>query len=178
VILPYTLASVLSLFPDPGERATALGVWSATIGLGVVIGPVTGGVLLDHFWFGSVFLLNVPIALTAFVFTFCVLPESRGPRRGGRLDLPGAGLAILGAASILWGLIEAPDSGWLSVPVLTALTVGLLTTAAFVVWERACTAPLFPVRLFGSPGFRLGTGCQHHGKHTCEHSLLPGRPSA
>jgi MFS transporter, DHA2 family, multidrug resistance protein len=76
VILPYTLASVLSLFPDPGERATALGVWFATIGLGVVIGPVTGGVLLDHFWFGSVFLLNVPIALTAFVFTFCVLPRA------------------------------------------------------------------------------------------------------
>jgi EmrB/QacA subfamily drug resistance transporter len=157
VILPCTLASVLSLFPDPHERATALGVWSATLGLGVVIGPVTGGVLLDHFWFGSVFLLNVPIAVTAFAFTFWVLPESRGPRRRGRLDLPGAGLAILGAGAILWGLIEAPDSGWLSVPVLTALVVGLLTTAAFVVWERVCSAPLFPARIFASPGFRLGT---------------------
>ena len=157
VILPCTLASVLSLFPDPHERATALGVWSATLGLGVVIGPVTGGVLLDHFWFGSVFLLNVPIAVTAFAFTFWVLPESRGPRRRGRLDLPGAGLAILGAGAILWGLIEAPDSGWLSLPVLTALLVGLLTTAAFVLWERACSAPLFPARIFASPGFRLGT---------------------
>jgi EmrB/QacA subfamily drug resistance transporter len=156
-ILPCTLASVLSLFPDPRERATALGAWSATLGLGVVIGPVTGGVLLDHFWFGSVFLLNVPIAVIAFVFTFWVLPESRGPRRRGRLDLPGAGLAILGAGAILWGLIEAPDWGWLSLPVLTALVVGLLTTAAFVWWERACSAPLFPSRIFASPGFRLGT---------------------
>jgi EmrB/QacA subfamily drug resistance transporter len=157
VILPGTLASVLSLFPDPHERATALGAWSATLGLGVVIGPVTGGVLLDHFWFGSVFLLNVPIAVTAFAFTFWVLPESRGPRRRGGLDLPGAGLAILGAGAILWGLIEAPDAGWLSGPVLAALVVGSLTTAAFVLWERASSAPLFPARIFASPGFRLGT---------------------
>jgi EmrB/QacA subfamily drug resistance transporter len=157
VILPCTLASVLSLFPDRQERATALGVWSGTLGLGVVLGPVTGGVLLDHFWFGSVFLLNVPIAVTAFALTFWVLPESRGPRRRGRLDLPGAGLAILGAGAILWGLIEAPDSGWLSLPVLTALVVGLLTTGAFVLWERASSAPLFPARIFASPGFRLGT---------------------
>lgn len=157
VILPCTLASVLTLFPDTHERATALGVWSATLGLGVVIGPVTGGVLLDHFWFGSVFLLNVPIAITAFAMTFWVLPESRGPRRPGRLDLPGAGLAILGAGAILWGLIEAPDSGWLSLPVLTALLVGLLSTAAFALWERAWPAPLFPARIFASPGFRLGT---------------------
>jgi EmrB/QacA subfamily drug resistance transporter len=157
VILPCTLALVLSLFPDARERATALGVWSATLGLGVVIGPVTGGVLLDHFWFGSVFLLNIPIAVTAFAFTFWVLPESRGPRQRGRLDLPGAGLAILGAGAILWGLIEAPDAGWLSLPVLTALVVGLLATAAFVLWERACSAPLFPARILASRGFRLGT---------------------
>jgi EmrB/QacA subfamily drug resistance transporter len=157
VILPCTLASVLSLFPDPRERATALGVWSATLGLGVVIGPVTGGVLLAHFWFGSIFLLNVPIAVTAFALTFWILPESRSLRRRGRLDLPGAGLAILGAGAILWGLIEAPDSGWLSLSVLTALLLGLLATAAFVLWERVSSAPLFPARLFASPGFRLGT---------------------
>jgi EmrB/QacA subfamily drug resistance transporter len=157
VILPCTLASVLALFPDPHERATALGVWSATLGLGVVVGPVTGGVLLDHFWFGSVFLLNVPIAVTAFASTFWVLPETRGPRRRGRLDLPGAGLAILGAGAILWGLIEAPDAGWLSLRVLTALAVGLVTAAAFVLWERASSAPLFQGRIFASPGFRLGT---------------------
>ena len=157
VILPCTLASVLSLFPDPRERAKALGVWSATLGLGVVIGPVTGGVLLDHFWFGSIFLLNIPIAVTAFALTAWALPESRGPRRRGRLDLVGAGLAVLGAGAILWGLIEAPDSGWLSAPVLTALLVGLLTTTAFVLWERACSAPLFPARIFAFPGFRLGT---------------------
>jgi EmrB/QacA subfamily drug resistance transporter len=157
VILPCTLASVLSLFPDSRERATALGVWSATLGLGVVIGPVTGGVLLDHFWFGSIFLLNVPIAVAAFACTFWVLPESRGPRGRGRLDLTGAGLAILAAGAILWGLIEAPDSGWLSLPVLTALLLGLLATVAFVLWERVCSAPLFPSRIFASPGFRLGT---------------------
>lgn len=157
IILPCTLASVLTLFPDPRERATALGVWSATLGLGVVIGPVTGGILLDHFWFGSVFLLNVPIAVTGFALALWALPETRGPRRRGRLDLPGAGLAILGAGAILWGLIEAPDSGWLSTPVLTALLLGLLITAVFVVWERASSAPLFPARIFVSPGFLLGT---------------------
>ena len=122
-----------------------------------MIGPVTGGVLLDHFWFGSVFLLNVPIAVAALGLTYWVLPESRGPRRRGRLDLPGAGLAIVGAGAVLWGLIEAPDLGWLSVPVLSSLLVGLVATAAFVLWERAYPTPLFPARIFASPGFRLGT---------------------
>jgi EmrB/QacA subfamily drug resistance transporter len=157
MLLPCTLASVLSLFPDPRERAKALGVWSATLGLGVVVGPVTGGVLLDHFWFGAIFLLNVPIAATAFVLTFWVLPENHGPHPRGRLDLPGAGLAIVGAGAILWGLIEAPDSGWLSWPVVSALLVGSLTTGAFVLWERTCSVPLFPARIFALPGFRLGT---------------------
>jgi MFS family permease len=157
VILPCTLASVLALFPDPHERATALGAWSATLGLGVVIGPVTGGVLLDHFWFGSVFLLNVPIALTAFAFTFWVLPESRGPRRRGRLDLPGAGLAILGAGAILWGSSKLP------------IRVGcpcrcspLCCWACSPPWPSCCgngsaRRRCSQLGFFAFPGFRLGT---------------------
>src|SRR5262249_49808330 len=99
-----------------------------------------------------IFLVNIPIAVTAFALTAWALPESRDPRRRGRLDLVGAGLAVLGAGAILWGLIEAPDSGWLSAPVLTALLVGLLATTAFVLWARACAAPLSPARSSPSPG--------------------------
>ena len=105
--MPCTLASVLFLFPDARERAKALGVWSATLGLGIVAGPTIGEALLDHFWFGSIFLLNVPIVLVAFVLVLAVLPENRASATGRRLDVAGTGLAVFACVAVLWGLIEA-----------------------------------------------------------------------
>ncbi len=156
-LLPCTLASVLFLFPDARERAKALGVWSATLGLGIVAGPTIGGALLDHFWFGSIFLLNVPIVLVAFVLVLAVLPENRASATGRRLDVAGTGLAVFACVAVLWGLIEAPDRGWLSVPVTLSLIVGLLTAAAFAVWEARCQRPLLPRQLYRRPAFRMGT---------------------
>jgi EmrB/QacA subfamily drug resistance transporter len=156
-LLPASLASVFFLFPDARERAKALGVWSATLGLGVVAGPTIGGALLDHFWFGSIFLLNVPIVLVAFVLVLAVLPENRGVAAGRRLDVGGTGLIVFACVAVLWGLIEAPDRGWLSPSVILSLAVGLLTAAAFVVWETRCQRPLLPLQLYRRPAFRMGT---------------------
>lgn len=157
VIFPCTLASLLALFPEPGERSRALGLWSATLGLGVVVGPLLGGSLLSHYWFGSVFLLNVPIAVVAFAAVMLVLPETRTASAQSRLDLLGAVLAIAAAGAILWGLIEAPNAGWLSTRVVVALAIGISIGVVFIWWERACQFPLFPVRIFRSRRFQLGT---------------------
>ena len=156
-LLPCTLASVLFLFPDARERAKALGAWSATLGLGIVAGPTIGGALLDRFWFGSIFLLNIPIVLVAFVMVLAVLPENRGPAMRRRLDLAGTALAVFACVAVLWGLIEAPDRGWLSAPVALSLVVGLMTAAAFAIWEARCQRPLLPRQLYRRHAFRLGT---------------------
>jgi EmrB/QacA subfamily drug resistance transporter len=156
-LFPCTLASVLYLFPDPGERRKALGLWSATIGLGVVAGPVTGGLLLDHFWFGAIFLLNAPIAVVAFVLVLVVVPESRGPARTGRLDVPGAVLAVAAAGAVLWGLIEGPSLGWQSPLVVGDLIVGLVLAGGLVVWETRVQSPLLPYAAYRRAGFRMGT---------------------
>ncbi len=156
-LFPCTLASVLYLFPDPGERRKALGFWSATIGLGVVIGPVVGGLLLDHFWFGAIFLLNVPIAALAFILVLVVLPESRGPVQRGRLDVPGAVLAVLGAGAILWSFIEGPSLGWGSPLVIENLIAGLVVAGGFIVWESSSQRPLLPLPAYRRVGFRVGT---------------------
>jgi MFS family permease len=166
---PCTLASVLYLFPDPGERRKALGIWSATIGLGVVTGPVIGGLLLDRFWFGAIFLVNVPVAALAFALVLLVLPESRGPGRSGRLDVAGALLAVLGAGAILWSLVEGPSLGWGAPLVVENLTVGLVVAGGFVLWERSLAGrgfiagknsgqrPLLPLPASARAGFRAGT---------------------
>jgi EmrB/QacA subfamily drug resistance transporter len=157
LVFPCTLASVLYLFPDPGERRRALGLWSATIGLGVVIGPVIGGLLLDRFWFGAIFVMNVPIAVVAFILVLVALPESRGPVRAGRPDVQGAVLAVLGAGAILWGLIEGPTRGWQSAPVIAALTIGLVVVGGFIRWEHSTQRPLLPLPAYRQTGFRVGT---------------------
>jgi EmrB/QacA subfamily drug resistance transporter len=156
-LLPCTLASVLFLFPDARERAKALGVWSGTVGLGIVAGPTIGGALLDHFWFGSIFLLNVPIVLVAFFLVLAVVPENRGPAMGRRLDTLGTGLAVFACVAVLWGLIEAPERGWLSAPVTTSVIAGLATAVVFAVWETRCQRPLLPRHLYRRRAFRMGT---------------------
>ena len=120
-------------------------------------GPTIGGALLDRFWFGSIFLLNIPIVLVAFVVVLAVLPENRGPAMRRRPDLAGTGLAVFACLAVLWGLIEAPDRGWLSAPVTLSLVIGLLTAAAFAVWESRCQRPLLPRQLYRRPAFRMGT---------------------
>ena len=115
--IPSGLAIVNEMFRDAAERARAVGAWSGTIGLGIAIGPVAGGLLLSHFWWGSIFLVNVPVVVAGIVGTVLLVPESRStsPRRP---DPAGAVLSILGLGLVLWAIIEAPVLGWLSAGVL------------------------------------------------------------
>ncbi|HEY2999743.1 MAG TPA: MFS transporter, partial [Acidimicrobiales bacterium] len=103
-IMPATLSIITNVFTDPRERGRAIGVWAGVAALGLAIGPVTGGLLLEHFWWGSVLLVNVPIVIIALVGGYRLIPESRDPAAP-RIDVPGAVLSIVGLATLLWGLI-------------------------------------------------------------------------
>ena len=110
LIMPSTLSILTNVFPSE-ERGKAIAIWAGVAGLGVPLGPVLGGWLLEHFWWGSVFLINVPIIIVAFVAAWILVPESRDPDAS-PLDPLGAVLSIAGLASLLYAIIEAPDRGW------------------------------------------------------------------
>src|SRR5215218_8031480 len=118
-IMPATLSLLVGVFPDERERATGVGIWAATAGLGVALGPVAGGVLLDHFWWGSIFIVNVTLCVLAVVLGPRLVPESRDPV-GRRLDRLGAALSAAGLIALAWAVIEAPSEGWTSPAVLAA----------------------------------------------------------
>ena len=152
LIYPATLALLTNVFTDARERATAIGIWSGVSGLAVALGPVSGGILLQHFSWGSVFLVNVPVALVALAAGWWLLPESRHAHDG-RFDVAGALLSVAGVTVLVWSLIEAPDHGWTSLRTLGGLVVAAALIAAFVGWELRRRHPLFDVRLFANPRF-------------------------
>src|SRR3954447_23861513 len=134
LIMPATLSLLTNIFTDPRERGRAIGVWAAVAGGGSAIGPLIGGFLLQHFWWGSVFLINVPVTIFAFVAGRFLLPTSRDPGAP-RLDPIGAVLSILGLVAILWSIIEAPTKGWTEPSVVAGFLFGLVTLGSFVAWE-------------------------------------------
>jgi len=152
MIFPSTLSILTNTFEGP-ERAKAIGVWAGVSGLGVAIGPLAGGFLLDHFWWGSVFLINVPICAAAVVLGRFLVPPSKSSEQGHGLDPVGAVLSIAALVGILYGVIEVPDKGWSDPSVLTALVVGLGFLAGFLWWETHTEDPMLDVRLFRNPRF-------------------------
>jgi len=147
LVFPGTLAVVIDVFRDPTERAKAIGVWSAVSGAAVAFGPVTGGFLLEHFWWGSVFLINIPIVIIALLLQWRFVPESRDPNAE-RLDVPGFLLSIAFVSLLVYTIIEAPHRGWAStISVLGFVGTAVLATA-FVLRERATAHPLLNVRVF------------------------------
>lgn len=155
MIMPATLALIRQIFTDPGQRATALGVWSAVASSGAVIGPLIGGALVEHFWWGAVFLINVPFMLVAVVIGWWVLPA--GPRTaGGVSDVGGAVLAVFGVLSLVLA-IKQVGSGTALVGVVSG-AVGLVLLAWFVRRECRVPVPLLDVRLFARPAFSVGVG--------------------
>src|ERR1019366_4438263 len=112
-IMPSTLSILTNVFTEPLDRARAIGLWSGTAGLGLAIGPVVGGWLLAHYWWGSVFLINVPITVAACVAALVIVPNSLNANAK-RPDVVGAGCSLMGVALLLWGIIEAPVWGWAS----------------------------------------------------------------
>ena len=146
-LMPSTLSILTNVFTAEHDRARAIGIWSGTAGLGVAIGPVLGGFLLVHYWWGSVFLINVPIALMGLVATVFLVPNSRSPEPR-RPDPVGVVLSMVGLALLLWGIIEAPARTWTSPLILAALAGSALVIAGFVLWERHCDHPMLPMHFF------------------------------
>ena len=146
-IMPSTLSILTNVFTAEKERARSIGIWSGTAGLGVAIGPMFGGWLLVHFWWGSVFLVNVPIAVAGVVASIWLIPDSRDPVAR-PLDVPGALLSTVGLALLLWGIIEAPSRSWTSPVVMAALAGAVAVITAFVLWERHTDHPMLPLEFF------------------------------
>ena len=151
-LTPTTLAIVRDQYRDPSERGVAIAVWSAALGLGVAIGPLVGGVLLQHFWWGSAFLVNVPIAAVAIVGAVLVVPESADPAAP-PLDLPGVLLSLAGLGVTLAGVIEAPRVGWTSTQTIVLLAAGVLLLGCFVLVEARAEHPMLTLGLYRNPGF-------------------------
>jgi len=152
LIMPATLSLLTNIFRDPRERARAIGVWAAVAGASGALGPVIGGFLLQHFSWGSVFFVNVPVIAVALVGGWYLLPSSRDADAP-RLDLVGAALSIVGLVAVLWAIIEAPIKGWGDTTVLAALVLGVVVLGAFIVWELVSSHPMLDVRFFRNRRF-------------------------
>lgn len=148
-LMPCTLSILTNVFTEEKDRARAIGVWSATTGIGVAIGPILGGFLLAHFWWGSVFLVNVPIAAAGLIGAALMVPNSLNPQSL-RPDVVGSALSMLGLGLLLWGIIEAPNHGWTSSLILGSLIGALGVIGAFIVWERRTDHAMLPLRFFSS----------------------------
>jgi EmrB/QacA subfamily drug resistance transporter len=151
-VQPTTLAVISNVFP-PAERGRAIGIWAATAGLAVAGGPLAGGAVLEHFWWGAVFLVGVPVAVLGLVGTIAVVPESRDPDPG-RLDVPGVLLSIVALAGLVYGIIRGGSGApWTSAGVLVPLLGGLMLLVLFIWLQRRSTHPALDVSLFRNPGF-------------------------
>jgi EmrB/QacA subfamily drug resistance transporter len=150
-VLPATLSIISNVF-DPRERAKAIGIWAGAVGLAAAIGPVVGGLLLEHFWWGSVFLINVPIVAAGMVGIALIVPESRDPRPG-RIDVGGVLLSIVGLVGLVYGIIDGGEHGFARVQSIAPIVAGVAVLAGFVAYERRVAQPSLDVRLFGNPAF-------------------------
>jgi MFS transporter, DHA2 family, multidrug resistance protein len=150
-LAPSTLSLIRNMFLDPGQRTVAIAVWVTSYSVGGAIGPLLGGVLLQYFWWGSVFLLGVPVMLLLLVLGPLLLPEFRDPRAG-RLDLFSAGLSLVAVLAVIYGLKQIAENGLGWRPGVS-IVGGLGLGAAFVRRQRALADPLIDLRLFRSPAF-------------------------
>src|SRR6266849_1548735 len=150
-VMPATLSILNSVFP-PKERPQAIAAWSAVAGVGIVIGPTLGGLLLTHFWWGSVFLINVPLVAVALAGVMLTVPETAEPG-GHRLDLLGTVLVGGALFVIVDAIIEAPDRGWTGVVTLAEIAAGLVALGVFAWWDLRIAHPLVDLRIFASRAF-------------------------
>ena len=157
LIMPATLSILINVFRDPVERGRAIAVWAGFSGLGVAIGPITGGFLLEHFSWSSVFWVNLPIGATALLLGAFLIPTSRDPEQG-RIDPIGALLSFIGLVSLLFGIIEGPAKGWTDPTVIGAFVLAAGSLSAFLAWELRTTHPMLDLSVFKNPRFSAGSG--------------------
>ncbi len=154
-IFPATLSIITVTFSNPKQRAAALGIWGATAGIAIAVGPIAGGELITHFWYGSIFLVNLPLGLLTLLAIALVVPESRNMLKR-RFDFVGLILGTLGVFSLTLGIIEGPSWGWLNIGTLGVFTLALANFAWFVRYEGRRQDPLFEVHIFRNPAFSAG----------------------
>src|SRR5256885_12664755 len=150
-IMPGTLSLITNVF-EGKERGRAIAIWAGVAGLAVAIGPVTGGFLLEHFYWGSIFLVNLPIVALALGAGVLIMPTSKDPTAP-RLDLVGAALSIGGLVSLVYAFIEAPTKGWSDSTILGALGLAAVLLVTFFVWERNSSHPMLDLNFFKNPRF-------------------------
>ncbi|MEU3088380.1 MFS transporter [Streptomyces massasporeus] len=150
-LMPSTMALVRTMFTDPAQRTKAIGVWSGVMTAGIGLGSVMSGVLVEHFWWGSVFLVNLPAMLLLLLLGPVLLPESRNPRPG-RFDLLSVPLSMAAVLPVIYGLKELASEGW-NVRYAMSVSVGLLFAALFVHRQRTAASPLISPELFRGRGF-------------------------
>jgi EmrB/QacA subfamily drug resistance transporter len=155
-VMPATLSILTNVFP-PHERGKAIAVWAGISGAGAAIGPVASGFLLEHFAWGSVFLVNVPIIALALAAGYILLPKSKDPEPE-RLDPLGAVLSIAGLGALVYAIIEAPHRGWGSATSLMWFGVAVVLIAAFLMWELRNSTPMLNLRYFLDPRFGVAAG--------------------
>ncbi|HVW31571.1 MAG TPA: DHA2 family efflux MFS transporter permease subunit [Acidimicrobiia bacterium] len=156
-VMPATLSILTNVFADASERARAIAIWAGVSGLGVALGPLAGGYLLNHAWWGSIFLVNVPIVIVTVIAAGLIVPRSKD-EDAPALDLLGTILSTIGLIALLYGVIEGPARGW-SDPVIVAMFAGaVVLLGAFVVWERHTDHPILDVSLFANPRFSAASG--------------------
>ena len=154
LVMPSTLSLLANVFP-PTERAKAIAIWTGFAGAGGALGPVLGGLVLAHFWWGSVFFVSVPIALIALGGVTLLAPKSK-ESVAVPLDPIGAALSIVGFGSLLYGIIEGPDKGWTSTTAVGAFVVAICGLVGFVLWERRSPHPMLDMKFFRIPRFAAG----------------------
>jgi EmrB/QacA subfamily drug resistance transporter len=146
-IFPATLAILTNTFGDAKERAAAIGVWTGVVGLAVALGPLSGGALLRHFWWGSIFFVNLPVAAVALALGAWLVPTTRDPAAP-RLDLLGFALSIAAIVTIVYTTIEAPGRGWTDPATTGGYAAGVVLLTVFALWERRTSQPMLDVDLF------------------------------
>jgi MFS transporter, DHA2 family, multidrug resistance protein len=159
--------SIITVLFDEAERPRAIGIWGAANFIGLPLGPILGGWMLSHVWWGWIFLMNVPVALAGLIAVVALVPESRSAERPG-VDLVGVLLSSAGLVALMYGVVQAGDNGWGSPSALVPVVAGLIVLALFALWERRLTAraglqPLVDLSLFGSRSFTWGIICTAFG---------------
>jgi EmrB/QacA subfamily drug resistance transporter len=151
LVMPSTLSILVNIFTEPRERRRAIAYWSLMNAAGSFVGPVTGGLLLRHFWWGSCFLVNVPFVTATLVLGHWLVPSSKDPEAARRFDLLGAGLSSVSLGALLWAVIEGPDRGWSEPVIVGAFVVAGVSMAAFVRWELRVPDPMLDLESLRSP---------------------------
>ncbi len=155
-VMPQTLSIITNVF-EPHERGKAIGIWAGFSGVAIALGPITGGFLLEHFWWGSIFLINVPVVIVGVVLSWLIVPESKDPHPG-RVDPVGVLLSIAGLVLLVYGIIKGgQDNDWFSPLVLGTIGGGIALLVLFVLSQRRSAHPTLDISLFRNPQLSAAT---------------------